>query len=364
MLLGDITKYLEQRAPLALQENYDNSGLIVGHSQMEITGAVICLDSIEEVIDEAISLGYNLVIAHHPIVFSGLKKLTGKNYVERTVLKAIKNDIAIYAIHTNLDNVIDGVNFQIAQKLGLQQLRILQPKSKNLVKLEVFVPKNHLESVRTALFTAGAGQIGNYSECSFASSGEGTFKASERSNPFVGEKDIRHVEQEMKLEAIMPQYILQEVLGTIRSAHPYEEIAYQAIALENQWQDAGSGMIGELAEPIQTEVFLNNLKQVFGLKVIKHTSLCKEKIQRIAVCGGSGSFLIGAAKRSGVDLYITSDIKYHEFFDADGDLIVADIGHFESEQYTIELLSDWLAEKFPTFAVRKTRILTNPINYL
>jgi dinuclear metal center YbgI/SA1388 family protein len=363
MLLGDITKYLEQRAPLALQEGYDNSGLIVGHGSMEITGALVCLDSTEEVIEEAISMGFNMVIAHHPIVFSGIKKITGKTYVERVLLKAIRHNIAIYAIHTNLDNVHDGVNFKIAQKLGLQRMKILQPKQGNLVKLEVYVPQAHLDIVRSAVLAAGAGHIGNYSECSYTSLGEGTFKAEKDAIPFVGEMGSRHTESEAKLEVVLPQWILASVLSKVNEAHPYEEVAYQAISLKNSWGNVGSGMVGELEAPLNTVDFLSLVKERFGLQVLKHTPLCKNVISKVAICGGSGSFLTQDAKHSGADIYISSDFKYHEFFDAEGQIILADIGHFESEQYTIELLSDWLAEKFPTFAVRKTRIVTNPINY-
>jgi dinuclear metal center YbgI/SA1388 family protein len=330
---------------------------------MEITGCLICLDSTEEVLDEAKELGYNLVIAHHPIVFSGLKKITGRTYVERTVLKAIKHNIAIYAIHTNLDNVSDGVNFKIAEKLGLQRLRILQPKQGNLVKLEVHVPQTHLEAVRSAVFEAGAGHLGNYSECSYSSEGEGTFKAGQNANPFVGEQGVRHKEMEAKLEVILPQWLLSHVLHEVNEAHPYEEVAYQAISLKNSWGSVGSGMVGELETPMNTSDFLSLVKEKFGLTVLKHTPLCKKMISKVALCGGSGSFLTQDAKHSGADIYISSDFKYHEFFDAEDQIILADIGHFESEQYTIELLSDWLAEKFPTFAVRKTRIVTNPINY-
>jgi hypothetical protein len=262
-----------------------------------------------------------------------------------------------------LDNVQDGVNFMIAQKLGLHRLKILQPKQGNLMKLEVYVPQTHMDIVRSALFEAGAGHIGNYSECSYTSLGEGTFKAEKDANPFVGEMGSRHTQSEAKLEVVLPQWMLASVLRKVNEAHPYEEVAYQAISLKNSWGNVGSGMVGELEVPMNTSDFLSLVKERFGLKVLKHTPLCKNVISKVAICGGSGSFLTQDAKYSGADIYISSDFKYHEFFDAEGEIILADIGHFESEQYTIELLSDWLAEKFPTFAVRKTRIVTNPINY-
>jgi dinuclear metal center YbgI/SA1388 family protein len=302
-------------------------------------------------------------VAHHPIIFGGLKKINGKNYVEKAVITAIKNDIAIYAIHTNLDNVIDGVSGKMAKMLGLKNLSILSPKEGILKKLFVFVPVESSTEVRNAIFNAGGGHLGKYSECSFNAEGTGTFKAGADTSPYVGKVGEQHHEKEIKIEVIFPAFSEHKIVTAMKKAHPYEEVAYDVIALANPCQAAGAGIVGELPEPVEEPVFLEQLKSVFRLKIIRHTRLLSKPIKRVAVCGGAGSFLISSALRSGADIYITGDIKYHEFFDANDRIIVADIGHYESEQFTIDLLQTLLEEKFPTFAVLKTGIITNPVHY-
>jgi dinuclear metal center YbgI/SA1388 family protein len=363
MKIAEIIHVLENIAPPVLQEDYDNAGLITGDASLECSGILCTLDATEAVIMEAKALNCNLVVAHHPIVFRGMKKITGKNYVEKTVINAIKNDIAIYAIHTNLDNVIGGVNSKIADKLNLQNRQVLSPKENMLMKLYTFAPVRYAEKVRAALFNAGAGAIGNYSECSFNAEGKGTFKAGENTDPFVGEQNIRHEENEIKIEVIFPFYRKNAIIKALLQVHPYEEVAYDIIALSNDFNQVGSGLIGELPEEISAGVFLSLLKKAFDLKLVKHTELFKRPVKKIAVCGGAGSFLIGKALAAGADFYITADIKYHEFFDADGKMVIADIGHWESEQFTIQLLHDVLQAKFPNFAVLKTKTVTNPVHY-
>ncbi len=363
MKIQDITSFLETIAPASLQESYDNAGLLTGNPNWDCTGIVSCLDATEQVVQEAIEKKCNLLVAHHPIIFSGLKKITGKNYVEKTIIAAIKNDIAIYAIHTNLDNVMAGVNGKMADQLGLINRQILQPKKTVLKKLVTFVPTAQAEEVRNALFIAGAGHIGKYSECSFTAAGEGTFKGGEGSIPFVGKPGQRHTELELKLEMIYPAWVESRLLKALETTHPYEEVAYDIFLLDNKYQDIGSGLTGELPEAITELEFMHQLKKAFGLTVIRHTPLKSNPVKKIALCGGAGSFLIGAAIASGADFYITGDVKYHEFFDANGKVVIADIGHFESEQYTIDLLFDILREKFPNFTVLKTRVKTNPVNY-
>ncbi len=264
MRLNDLIQFLLSVAPAHLQEDYDNAGLITGHQDMEISGVLVCLDAIESIVDEAILLGCNVIVAHHPIVFRGLKRFNGNNYIERTIIKAIKNDIAIFAIHTNLDNVfISGVNTKIAEKLGLKDTSILCPKG---------------------------------------------------------------------------------------------DLTYRSLPV-------GAGMIGSAKPSMDPIAFLHHLKSSMELKIIKHTAICKEKINKVAICGGSGGFLLNHAKKQGADIFITSDYKYHEYFDADGDIIIADIGHFESEKYTIDLLYDLIINNFSTFAAHYTKIVTNPIKY-
>jgi dinuclear metal center YbgI/SA1388 family protein len=304
-----------------------------------------------------------LIVGHHPIIFKGLKRLNGRNYVERTIIAAIKNDIAIYAIHTNLDNVIEGVNNKIAEKIGLQNCNILLPKEGTLQKLVTFSPTKNAEAVRNALFRAGAGAIGKYDECSFNSEGSGTFRAGEGSNPFVGEIGERHHENEIRIEVISPSLLQSRIIAALKEAHPYEEVAYYIHPLENVQQGVGSGLIGELNEAVSEEQLLTNLKLSFGIPAIKHTAFLGKQVTKIAVCGGSGIFLLPYAIAAGAQAYITADIKYHEYFDADGHILLADIGHYESEQFTIDLLTEFLQQKFPNFAVLKTEMNTNPVRY-
>ena len=363
MKIQDITFFLETVAPASLQESYDNAGLLTGNPGWDCTGVITTLDATEAVVLEAIEKKCNLIVAHHPIIFGGLKKITGKNYVEKAIITAIKNDIAIYAIHTNLDNLLTGVNGKMADQLGLVNRQILQPKKGLLKKLVTFVPVAQVEEVRNALFVAGAGHIGNYSECSFAAAGEGTFKGSTGTHPFVGKPGERHTEQELKLEMIYPAWVESGLLQALKTAHPYEEVAYDIFLLDTKYQDIGNGLTGELPEAVTELEFMQQLKKAFGLTVIRHTVLKSKLVKKIALCGGAGSFLIGAAVAAGADFYITGDVKYHEFFDANDRLVIADIGHFESEQYTIDLLFDILRIKFPNFAVLKTGVKTNPVNY-
>ncbi len=363
MKIADVITTLENLAPTALQEDYDNAGLITGNAFTDCKGVLCSLDVTEEIIEEAKARNCNLIVAHHPIIFKGLKKITGKNYVEKAIIAAIKNDIALYAIHTNLDNIIDGVNNKIAEKLDLINRKILLPKQNLLMKLYTFVPVDYAEQVRAALFNAGAGNIGNYSECSFNAEGTGTFKAGKNTNPFVGEQGKRHEEHEIKMELIFPSYLKQQIITALIQSHPYEEVAYDIIMLSNEFQNTGSGLIGELEKEVSENEFLPILKKQFNLKVIKHTKLLNKPIKKIALCGGAGSFLINNALAANADVYITSDIKYHEFFDANNRMLIADIGHWESEQFTIDLLYEVLQAKFLNFAVLKTGIQTNPVYY-
>lgn len=363
MMISELADVLERHAPPSLQEDYDNSGLLTGSGSWTCSGVLCCLDVTPEVLREAKECGCNLVVAHHPIIFKGLKRINGSNYVEQVVIEAIKNDIAIYACHTNLDNVVKGVNDTIAKKLGLIKTSVLQPKSGLLRKLVTFAPVADAEKVRSALFAAGAGDIGKYSESSFNSEGMGTFRAGAGTNPHVGEIGARHHETETRIEVIYPSYLESRLLKALKENHPYEEVAYDLISLENRHQDIGAGLIGELPEPMGEEDFLRKVSQSFGAQGIRHTELLGRPVRRVAVCGGAGSFLIRTALRQGADIYLTGDIKYHEFFDAEGRMVVADIGHYESEQFAIDLLQALLLEKFPTFAVLKSKVNTNPVRY-
>jgi dinuclear metal center YbgI/SA1388 family protein len=363
MKIFDIISAVEVFAAPELQEEYDNAGLITGNSSWECSGTLCTLDVTVDVVREAKENNCNLIVAHHPIIFRGLKRINGKNYVEQVIIEAIKNDIAIYAAHTNLDNVVLGVNGMIAKKLGLQNTTILQPKNKMLRRLITFAPINKAELVRQAVFAAGAGHIGKYSECSFNSEGTGTFKAGQGADPYVGEIGQLHQEKETKIEIIYPFYLETQVVKALIDNHPYEEVAYDIFTMDNVHFGIGAGIIGELETAMEEREFLQLVKDRFKANGIKYTPLLGKPIKKVAVCGGAGSFLIKRAIQQKADIYITGDVKYHEFFDADSRLVLADIGHYESEQFTIDLLHELLVEKFPTFAVLKTSVNTNPVRY-
>ena len=363
MKLSELTNYLESLAPLAYQEDYDNSGLIVGNPDKDIQQALISLDCTEAVVDEAIANHCQVIVSHHPIVFKGLKKFNGKTYVERVVEKAIKNDIAIYAIHTNLDHIKTGVNARICETLGLTNCHILSPKHGLLKKLVTFVPHAQAEQVRNALFKAGAGHIGNYSDCSFNAPGEGTFKGNEHTDPYVGVSGQRHTEPETRVETVYPANLESKILMALILAHPYEEVAYDLYPITNQHQEVGAGMIGEVEHPMDESTFLAHVKLKMDAIVIRHTAFTGRQVKKVAVCGGAGGFLLKHAIAAGADVFITADYKYHEFFDAEGKLVIADVGHFESEQFTQDLLCEIIQKKFTNFAVRLTEINTNPVKY-
>ena len=364
MKLYSLINAIEKLAPANYQESYDNAGLIIGNANDEISKALIAVDVTEEVLDEAILTKSDLIISHHPIIFGGLKKLNGKNNVERIVIKAIKNNIAIYAAHTNLDNVLRGTNMVLSKKLGIKNLKVLLPTEHKLLKLVVFCPTAQANKLREAIFEAGAGEIGNYDHCSFSADGIGSFRAGKEAKPFVGEVGQNHNEKEVRIETIFPENLKENVIAAMLKEHPYEEVAYDIYLLENNSNTIGAGIIGNLEKEVDAMDFLLKLKKITDCHCIKHTKIVKQKIQKVAICGGSGAFLIKTAIRAKADIYITGDIKYHDFFDAEDKLIVADIGHYESEVFTKEILYDLIKENFPTFAVRKSGVCTNPVNYL
>jgi len=358
MKIKEVTSILE-----LYQESYDNSGLTIGNSNNNVSSVLLTVDVTEEVIDEAINKKANLIIAHHPIIFKGLKSITGENYVEKIVAKAIKNDIAIYAAHTNMDGVWGGVNTKLGEKLGLLNIKILSPKQGELRKLVTFVPDEHSDKVRKAIFDAGAGNIGFYDQCSFNMTGKGSFRAGDNSNPYIGEKGKLHFEKEVRIETIFPKYLGKSIVNALLSTHPYEEVAYDIYPLDNEFIKAGMGAIGELQENTEEKVFLADLKKIFNLKCVRHSSLSGKKVKRIAVCGGTGAFLLKKAISSGADAFLTADIKYHEYFDADKKILLVDIGHYESEQVIKDIFYELLTKKNLNFAVHFSEIITNPVNY-
>lgn len=364
MKISQIIAELEDYAPLSFQENFDNSGLQVGDVSVEARGVLLCLDVTENVVDEAIRLDCNLIVSHHPLLFKPLKKLTGKTYVERCVIKACKNDIAIYASHTNMDNAFGGVNHHLAGKIGLQNVRALSPKKDCLLKLITFVPGAQAETVRNALFNAGAGQIGNYDSCSFNVSGSGTFRAGVDAHPYAGSVGTFHTEPEIRIETVVPAYKKSAVLRALLTAHPYEEPAYDFYTLENEWAQVGSGIVGDLPNPESEESFLQKLKACFGLKMLKHSPFTGKQIRKVAVCGGSGAFLIPGAIACGADIFITGEAKYNDYYDVDSRILLTVIGHYESEVATKELFYDIITKKKTNFAVHFSTVDTNPVNFM
>ncbi|MEI6574869.1 MAG: Nif3-like dinuclear metal center hexameric protein [Bacteroidota bacterium] len=363
MQLKEITRVLEAFAPPSLQESYDNSGLQVGSPEQKIRGVLISLDLTDGILQEAKAKGCNMVIVHHPLIFKGLKRLTGKGMVERLVMKAIREDIAIYAIHTNLDSVDKGVSAALAAVLGLVDTKILSPRKGLLRKLVTFCPADHTEPVREAIFKAGAGEIGNYDSCSFNIEGMGSFRAMEGSNPFVGKIGALHFEKEIRIETVYPAYLESAVLSAMLKAHPYEEVAYDIYSLENVHNQVGFGILGSLPEALDEIDFLAMLKEMTVAGCVRHTELLNKKIKKVALCGGSGSFLIKEAIQAGADVFVAADMKYHDFFEAESRIIIADIGHYESEQFAKAVIYDLIQEKFPTFASFISGENTNPVHY-
>lgn len=364
MKVKEVTSILEEIAPLQYAEDFDNVGLLVGNDDAEVTGVLVTLDTLEVTIDEAIEKKCNLIISFHPIIFSGLKKLNGSNYVERVVIKAIENKISIYAIHTALDNSNEGVSAKMCAILGLKNTQILIPKKNILKKLTTYVPIKNAVDLRDSLFKAGAGNIGNYDACSFSISGEGTFRGNENSNPTLGEKGVLHTEKEIQITVIFELKNEGHILKALKENHPYEEVAYEVITIENSYQNVGMGMIGELTSAKDEKDFLEFLKKTMNTECIKHSALLHKKIKKVALLGGSGSFAIEAAKKAGADVFISADFKYHDFFKAENSILLADIGHYESEQFTKNLIVDFLTKKISNFAIILSEKRTNPIYYL
>lgn len=364
MKIADVIHYLDSVIPPVLQESYDNSGFLTGNAGDTLKGILTSVDVTGQVVDEAIKKSCNLIVCHHPLIFKGLKRLTGDDHVARTVQKAVKNDIAIYAAHTNLDSVDFGVSHVLAKKAGLHHLKVLDPKPDLLKKLVVFCPADYAGKVRQAIFAAGAGNIGEYDSCSFNLKGQGSFKAGDSADPFVGNRGELHYESEVRVETIFPVFLKAAILKAMMEAHPYEEVAYDIYPLDNLYDKAGLGIVGELEAPLDAEQYLRGLKKDLALEMIRHTQAKGKTIRRVAVCGGAGSFLISKAKAAQADILITADLKYHDFFEADSGIILADIGHYESEKHTKELLNQIITEKFPNFAPSLSEVNTNPVNYL
>lgn len=362
-IIREVVGVLEKLAPPVYQENYDNAGLQTGDPDARVTGVLVTLDCTPEVVQEAVERECNLIVAHHPVIFKALRQLTGRNAVEKTIITAIRHNLAIYACHTNLDHVQHGVNAKICQKLGLQECQVLAPKAQTLTKLVTFCPSGHTAQVLAALHRAGAGNIGGYSGCSFSTTGTGRFTPGESAKPHIGEQGEPEQVQEDRIELLLPNHLQHQVLLALREAHPYEEVAYYLTSLQNLNQEVGAGMAGDLPEPLPEQEFLKHLKEAMQLTQVRHTSLLGKPVRRVAVCGGAGSFLTKQAIRAGADVFVTADVKYHEFFDAEGKIVIADIGHYESEAFTKEIFFETISKFFSNFAVCLSNVNSNPIRY-
>jgi dinuclear metal center YbgI/SA1388 family protein len=363
MKLKDLCSYLDSSVPLSFQESYDNSGLQVGLPEWEISSVLLTLDVTEAVIDEAVNAGCGLIISHHPLIFHGIKSITGRTFTERILLRALKNNIAVYSSHTNLDIFSHGVSRKMAEKLGLEKIEVLSPLKKSLIKLVTYIPESHFDIVKEALFKAGAGVIGNYDQCGFSVSGTGCFRGKEKTNPFVGEKGKTHFEKEIRFETVLFSHLKTKVIKVLLESHPYEEVAYDLYSIENESTEVGLGCIGELKMGLDEEKFLKFISKVFDSRGVRYSSRTEKTVKRVALCGGSGYSLLGDAIASGADAYLTADLKYHNYFDADNRILLIDIGHYESEKFSTEILKDLIIKKFPKFAVRFSETNTNPINY-
>lgn len=364
MKLKTIVDLLNTYAPPAFQESYDNSGLSIGDAECEVTGILITLDITPDVLKEAEAKHCNLVISHHPLIFRPVKSLTGKTVQEQIIIQAIRSNLCIFSLHTNLDSIAGGVNTVLADQIGLANQKILRPRKGLLKKLVTFCPDSHAEQVRQAIFSAGAGMIGNYDSCSFNASGTGTFKPNVNARPFVGETAKLHFEPEIRIETIFPGHLENAIKSALIESHPYEEVAYDIYPIENEFPLAGSGVIGELKRESSFGNFLQLIKEKLNLSHVRYVEGKSKKINKVAVCGGSGTFLIADALAARCDAFITADIKYHDFQDAAGQLHLIDAGHFETEILSRDLIKNILSEKFPKFAVHTSMVNTNPIKFM
>lgn len=364
MLVGDIIKVLEQYAPINLQEDYDNCGLQVGSKAAPCSGVLLCVDVTPEIVEEAIERKCNLIVSHHPLLFKGLKRITGATLVEQTVMKAIAGGVNIYSSHTAMDNALGGVSWQMASKLGLQNVETLEKQSGRIMKLSVMVPDDYADRVRLALFAAGAGKMGNYDSCSFSVTGTGSFRALDGANPFVGDRLTVHNEPETRVDVLLPVWLKHKVEDALLETHPYEVPAYEFILLDNL-SDTGSGVVGNFPESVPVAEFIDKVKSAFGSPVVRCTRFEPDlMLRRVAMCGGAGAFLIKNAIASGAQVFVTSDSRYHDFVDYSGNILLVDIGHYESEQCTKDIFYRIITEKFANFAVYYSEKEKNPINYL
>lgn len=354
---------IEQWAPFSWQESYDNAGLILGDPDRNVTEALVCFDVTPEVVDEAVRIGAGLIVSHHPAIFKGIKRINPASRLGYMIKQSLCHDIAWCALHTNLDNTLNGVNSYLCEQLGLKDVQPLAPLQDIYGKLQVYVPEAYAEKLRQALAEAGCGAGARYDACSYSSRGEGRFRAGSQAHPFSGQIGELHCEAECKIECLYPLHKTRQVLDVLRTNHPYEEPAFDLLPLRNEATGQGAGAIGNLQESMQETELLDKLKELTGTHCIRHSGFRGRKIRRIALCGGSGGSFIGNACARQADAYITGDLKYHDFADAGSGTWLVDIGHFESEKFAMELIFRFIRKNFPNFAVSISEQARNPVSF-
>ncbi len=365
MTCKEIIKYFEEWAPKEIAWQKDNVGLQVGSLNNKLNNILLCLELHDQVIDDAIKKNCNLIISHHPLLFQPLKKIDLQNDKNSKLIeKLIKNNITLYSAHTNLDFTKEGVSFELAKKLKLNNIDFLVHQNSNQYKLSVFVPVDFVDKVANAIFENGGGRIGEYTNCSFRTKGNGTFKGSGNSNPYLGEKNKIELVEEIKLEVLVDSWKLKKILTAIFETHPYEEVAYDIYPLANSNKNYGAGTIGELDKPMHQKQFLDYVADNLKIKNFRY-SKGNNKIKKVALCGGAGSDLVKDALNSGADAFITADLKYHTFQDANEKILLIDAGHYETEIHSLDevkrKLSHYTIGKNINTKIFKYEGSTNPI---
>lgn len=365
MKLKSFVKKIEKKYPLNLAYDWDNVGLLVGDNDQEINKIMVCLEANEKVINEAIENDIDLIITHHPFIFSKIKKVTTSDLKGNLIHKLIKNNISIYSMHTNFDIAFDGLNDYFAEMLELDNIKILdKTNSENLYKLAVYVPKTHLDNVRTALGNSGAGHLGNYKECSFSSEGEGRFKPCDGANPYIGETNTLESVHEVKIETIVPQKILDKVISAMIKSHPYEEVAYDLYKLENKGDSVGLGRYGKLRTQMTFKELGLILKEKLDIKHLRVVGDLEEKVSKVAIVTGSGADMVKKAFKCGCDVLITGDMKYHDAQDTlDIGMKVIDCGHFDTEKVFADIMFEYINKEFD-IEVIKSNINLNPFKII
>lgn len=356
---------MERWAPLALASERDNSGLQIGSGQQRVTKILVTLDLNSNVIDEAHQKKADLIISHHPLLFHALRSVNPDEHIGSIVTSCVKYGIAIYSAHTNLDFTQNGVSTTLALKLGLSRIEPLMKNQRVSKKIVVFVPHDYIDRVRHAMMEAGAGTIGNYTDCSFAAHGIGTFKPTPNATPFIGTIGKLERVNEARLEMLSPSWKLEAVIAAMKRAHPYEEIAYDIYNRVNTEADYGVGAIGTLSHPMKPRQFLTHVADTLRIPSLRYSGNPQQMISVVAVCGGSGSDLLSTAAQHGADAFVTADISYHRFMEKHHSILFIDAGHYETEVPVVPIICKYLKQNLTdsTIEVIKSKTMKNNVQY-